>query len=101
MRIVFQKDRFKNELEKKLKPSRSWWSLFGIVIFFIVPEFIASVWGEKISGYVKIMREKSTELYQEIWYKFLEMMFSEVSFLNLLVGFGLIYWFYHVRKKID
>jgi len=99
MKIVFHKDRFKSELEKKLKPSGSWWSFFGIVLFFIVPELIASVWGEKIDNYTTLMQEKSSELYQQLWYKFLNMMFSEVSFLNLMIGFGMIYWFYHVRKK--
>jgi len=99
MRLLFHKDRFKRELEKNLKPTGSWWGFVGIILFFIVPEFIAFIWGAEISSYSNIMLEKSFEVYQQLWYKFLNMMFGEVSFLNLLFGFGLVYWFYHVKKK--
>ena len=99
MSIKFNKDKFKKELEKNFKPSGSYWGLLGIVIFFILPELIALYWGDKIASYTTLAQAEVTSLSQKIWYKFLEMMFTKVSYLNLIVGFGLVYWFYHVRKK--
>ena len=99
MRVRVNQDKL-DEVKNKLKPATSIWSLLGIIFFFFVPEIIAFFWGDSL----KVYFEKLSHLYQS--QPFMQKacievgdMLSENSILNILIGFGFVYWWYYERKK--
>lgn len=59
-----------------MKPEKSVWGFLGIVLFLIVPEIIAFIWGAEITAYAKeaLLHERGVEKY---YFDFLVMMFGE------------------------
>jgi len=98
MRVRVNEEKL-DELKEKLKPATSIWALLGILFFFFVPEIVAFFWGVQINEYFKNL----SYLYQNPLMKKLCLesgeMFSENSILNIMIGFGFVYWWYHERKK--
>jgi len=98
MRVRVSEEKL-DELKEKLKPATSIWALLGILFFFFVPEIVAFFWGVQINEYFKNL----SYLYQNPLMKKLCLesgeMFSENSILNIMIGFGFVYWWYHERKK--
>ena len=77
---------------EQLKPNKTFWGIFGVAIFFIVPEIVAFIWGAEITAYAQYHLSQPLPLDEEYMYKFLEMMFGEGSWFNLLFGIGLLVW---------
>ncbi|MFK5880969.1 MAG: hypothetical protein QM482_02040 [Sulfurospirillum sp.] len=91
-------DIFKANLAKQLKPKTSWWSLAGIIVFFFFPEIIAFFWGDKIIAYSNLMQKHSDDYLMQKLYEILKM-FGENSLFNIIVGTGLVIWFFYERRK--
>ncbi len=91
-------DLFKENLSKQLKPKRSWWSLVGIVFFFFVPEVVAFFWGDKIISYSDLMQKQTDDYLMQKFFETLKM-FGENSIFNIIIGIGLVLWFFHERNK--
>lgn len=78
-----------------LKPERSLWGFFGIILFFIVPEIIAFIWGSDITAYAKEEVLVASFVLDQQYYKLLVMLFEDGgSWVNLGIGFGLLVWLF-------
>ncbi|OQX73764.1 MAG: hypothetical protein B6D59_04520 [Campylobacteraceae bacterium 4484_4] len=82
------------EALRSLKPARNVWGILGVVLFFILPEIIAFVWGKEITAWAEVGIDHAVSLPQEYWYKAVEMTFGEPSWFNLLFGIGLLLWLF-------
>jgi len=83
-----------------MKPATSYWSLLGIVFFFFAPEVISFFWGEELKKYfINISKNYSGTMLEKLYVE-LAQMISENSILNILIGLGFVYWWYHERQKI-
>ena len=99
MRVRFNKEKFNSEVVEKLKPTTSWWALVGIIFFFFVPEIIAYIWGVEIKHFFLELQKSTDDNLQKTLYKKLAELLSENSLINILIGFGFVWWFFHERKK--
>ena len=78
-----------------MKPEKSLWGFFGIVLFFIAPEIIAFVWGNEITAYAKTQLPAAASFAERQYYELLVMLFEEGgSWFNLAVGAALLIWFF-------
>lgn len=78
-----------------LKPEKSIWGFLGIVLFLIVPEIIAFIWGVDITAFAKAQLVLAPALFEEQYYNLLVMLFEEGgSWFNLAVGAALLIWFF-------
>jgi len=98
-RKKFDKERFKSELHKKIKPATTWWALIGIIFFFFVPEIIAFFWGEDLKVYFTNIAKTYHGTILEKLYMEVADMISENSLLNIAIGLGFVYWWYYERQK--
>ncbi len=79
---------------KSIKPQKSFWGIFGVVLFFIVPEIVAFVWGADITAYCQEQLAQNLTFEEKGLYQGLEYLFSEGSWLNLIVGLILLVWLF-------
>ena len=78
-----------------MKPKKNFWGIAGTILFFIVPEIIAYIWGAEITQFAKAQLAVSQPLLDEQYYKLLAMAFEDgMSWFNLLVGFALLVWLF-------
>ncbi|MDD3603304.1 MAG: hypothetical protein PHZ17_08355 [Sulfurovum sp.] len=78
-----------------LKPEKSLWGAAGVVLFFIVPEIIAFIWGDEITRFAKEALLADPSSIEHYWYEFLVMLFeSGGSWLNLFLGIALLIWLF-------
>lgn len=78
-----------------LKPERSIWGFLGIVMFLIVPEIIAFIWGVPITAFANAQLLLSPALIEKQYYDLLLMLFENGgSWLNLAIGAALLIWLF-------
>ena len=81
---------------KSLKPDKTIWGFLGVVLFFIVPEVIAFIWGVEITSYAREQLTHTSSDAQTYYYEGLIMLFEDgVSWLNLLIGVALLVWLFY------
>lgn len=78
---------------QSLKPKRSILSVLGVVLFFIVPEIVGFIWGEKIRSWAHTgTLTEATEMGQR-FYWLLEKLFEDGgSWIGLGIGVLLLVW---------
>jgi len=80
---------------KSMKPEKSVWGFLGIVLFLIVPEIIAFIYGVEITAYAKNALTLSPAWYEKYYFDFLVMLFEEGgSWVNLAIATALLVWFF-------
>ncbi|MCX6061092.1 MAG: hypothetical protein NT103_02440 [Campylobacterales bacterium] len=78
-----------------MKPEKSLWGFFGIILFFIVPEIIAFIWGVNITSYANSELLIATSMLEQQYYKLLIMLFEDGgSWTNLVIGTALLIWLF-------
>jgi hypothetical protein len=78
-----------------MKPQRTIWGFLGVVLFFILPEIVAFIWGEEITAYANAMLLQSDSETLELYYKALVMLFEDGgSWINLLIGVAFLVWLF-------
>ena len=78
-----------------LKPEKSVWGFLGIVLFLIVPEIIAFIWGVEITVFAKANLLLGPSFIEKQYYDLLVMLFEEGgSWTNLAIGAALLVWFF-------
>ncbi len=78
-----------------MKPEKSVWGFVGIVLFLIVPEIIAFIWGSDITAYAKEAQPLAASFAERQYYEMLIMLFEDGgSWLNLAIGGALLVWFF-------
>ena len=78
-----------------LKPEKSIWGFLGIVLFLIVPEIIAFIWGVDITAFAKAQALLSPSFVEKQYYDLLLVLFEDGgSWLNLGIGAALLIWFF-------
>lgn len=78
-----------------MKPEKSLWGFLGIVLFLIVPEIVAFVWGIEIASYAKAQKIYADSFIEQQYYDLLIMLFEEGgSWLNLAIGAAFLVWFF-------
>ena len=78
-----------------MKPEKSVWGFLGIVLFLIVPEIIAFIWGVEITAYAKESLIHASSTIETYYFDFLVMMFEEGgSWFNLAIGAAFLIWFF-------
>jgi hypothetical protein len=80
---------------KSMKPAKSVWGFLGIIMFLIIPEIIAFIWGTEITAYAKNTLELSPMWFEKYYGYFLVMMFKNGgSWFNLTIGVAFLIWFF-------
>lgn len=83
------------EALKSMKPEKSVWGFLGIVLFLIVPEIIAFIYGVEITAYAKEALTHNPATLEKYYFDFLVMMFGEGgSWVNLAIAAALLVWFF-------
>ena len=78
-----------------MKPQKSIWGFLGVVLFFIVPEIIAFIWGADITAYAHEQMLHAPAEPLATWYEGLVMLFEEGgSWVNLGLGFAFLVWLF-------
>lgn len=78
-----------------MKPQKNFWGIGGVVLFFIVPEIIAYIWGADITTYAKNELLTAPDFLKEKYYELLVMLFEEgISYLNLAIGIAFLVWLF-------
>jgi len=96
-RVRFNQEKLE-ELKTKLQPGRSWWALFGIIVFFFVPEVAAFFWGDEISKYFSLKEQNSIDSMHKFLYHQL-ISLGENSIINILLGVIFVIWFFRLKKE--
>ncbi len=77
-----------------MKPEKSLWGFIGIIVFFIIPEIVAFIYGAEITQYAKLGLENTTGAIT-YYYDGLLFLFEEGgSWFNLAFGIGLLVWLF-------
>ena len=93
-RQIVQSPKTKQALQS-MKPEKSVWGFLGIVLFLIVPEIIAFIYGVEITAYAKEALAHSPAWFEKYYFDFLVMMFGEGgSWFNLAIATALLVWFF-------
>lgn len=78
-----------------LKPEKSVWGFLGLVLFLIVPEIIAFIWGIEITAFAKAQLLLNPSLLEKQYYDMLVLLFEDGgSWFNLGIGAALLIWFF-------
>ena len=78
-----------------MKPEKSIWGFLGVIVFFILPEIAAFIWGAEITAYAKESLAHSAATIDKYYFELLVMMFEEGgSWVNLGLGFALLIWLF-------
>ncbi|PHM17316.1 MAG: hypothetical protein CJD30_07360 [Sulfuricurvum sp. PD_MW2] len=78
-----------------LKPEKSLWGFFGVILFFIVPEIIAFIWGAQITAYAKETLLHASSSLEKSYCDLLVMLFEDGgSWFNLVLGTALLIWLF-------
>lgn len=78
-----------------MKPKKNLWGIGGVILFFIVPEFIAYIWGADITEFAKNELLTVEVFLEQKYYELLVMLFEEgMSYLNLAIGIALLAWLF-------
>lgn len=78
-----------------MKPEKSVWGFLGIVVFIILPEIIAFIWGVEITAYAKEGLLHTTSTVDKYYFDLLVMLFEEGgSWINLGLGAALLIWLF-------
>lgn len=94
LRQIAQSPKTKQALQS-MKPEKSVWGFLGIVLFLIVPEIIAFIYGVEITAYAKEALTHSPSWFEKYYFDFLVMMFEEGgNWFNLAIGTAFLIWFF-------
>lgn len=78
-----------------IKPEKNILGVLGVLVFFILPEFIAYFWGSQIAHYAHTQLGLSPSFMEGYVYKLLLLLFEEgVSWFNLTLGLALLVWLF-------
>ena len=80
------------ETLKKVKPTKSFWGIFSVIMIFITPEIIAFIWGADIKSFTDAKVSTPLPLEEELLYKALGELLGEGSWLNLIIGIAILIW---------
>ncbi len=97
-RVRINKEKLE-EAKEQLKPKTTWLALLGIIFFFFVPEVVAFFWGAELKTYFLHIASLQDSTVMKKLYEETADMISENSILNIAIGFGFVYWWYHERRK--
>ncbi len=89
------------EALRSLKPAKTFWGVTGVVLFFILPEVVAFIWGDAIGTWAQEASRHAGSLGESYLYKGIEAVLGEGSWFNLLFGFGLLGWLFHEPKDTN
>ena len=89
---------------RSLKPSRSFWGVLGVLLFFIFPEIVGFLWGEEITAWAHAHYLTEPERILRMNYWLLEKLFEDGgSWVNLGIGVALLGWiewdYYRVKSE--
>ncbi len=87
---------------QSLKPKRSILGIFGVVLFFIVPEIAGFIWGDEIRDWAHAgTLTKPTEMGRRLYW-LLEKLFEDGgSWVNLSIGVLLLVWLFWDWNKLE
>jgi len=83
------------QMLSSLKPAKTLWGALGVILFFIMPEIIAFIWGADITHYAHIQMELSHTWLEQTLNEMLVMLFQHGgSWINLAIGIALLIWLF-------
>ena len=78
-----------------MKPKKTIWGVLGVVLFFFVPEIINVLYYQEINQWVaQTAHLYSPKLADKLIWVMKEVFNGEISFLNLGLGVGFLWWLY-------
>jgi hypothetical protein len=84
------------EVVSSVKPEKSVWGFLGVVVFFILPEIVAFIWGADITAYAKEQLPLAASFIERQYFELLVMLFEEGgSWVNLGIGIALLIWLFY------
>ncbi len=83
------------EAVHSMKPTRTIWGFLGVVLFFIVPEVIAFLWGGEITQLATQALAHADSAALKAYYNALIFLFEDGgSWVNLGIGIGFLVWLF-------
>ena len=82
------------EALKSIKPQKSFWGIFSVIVLFIVPEIVAFIYGADITAYCQAQLQQNLTFEEKGYYQALEFLFGEGSWINLILGLVLLVWLF-------
>jgi len=77
-----------------MKPNKTLWGFLGIILFFILPEIIAFIWGVEITSYAQASLSADPGWFK-YYYEALVMLFEDGgSWVNLIIGCLFLIWLF-------
>ncbi len=77
-----------------MKPKKNIWGFLGVVVFFIVPEVVAYVWGAEITHYATAMLALEPGVLHYYYDALIYTFKDGISWLNLSLGIALLIWLF-------
>jgi len=83
------------QMLSSLKSAKTLWGALGVILFFILPEIIAFIWGTDITHFAHMQMELSHTGLEQTLNEMLVMLFQNGgSWLNLGIGLALLVWLF-------
>jgi len=81
---------------QEMKPKKNIWGFLGVILFFFVPELVNILYYQEINTWVAKSAHlySSPELADKLIWVMQESFNGELSFINLGIGFGFLWWLY-------
>ena len=79
---------------KNLKPQKSIWGFLSVVLLFIAPEIVAFIYGDEIKKFFELKLQSNPPYLESYLYENMIDLFSQGSWINLLIGFGFLIWLF-------
>jgi hypothetical protein len=80
---------------QSIKPAKTVWGFLGVILFFIMPEIIAFIWGTDITRYAQNELLTATSVIEQQYYQLLKAVFEDGgSWINLGIGVALLIWLF-------
>ncbi|RUM67206.1 MAG: hypothetical protein DSZ06_01735 [Sulfurospirillum sp.] len=93
LKDISKNPKFQESL-KSLKPKKSIWGFLSVILLFIVPEIVAFIYGDEIKKFFELKLQNNPPYLEGYLYENMIDLFSEGSWINLLIGFGFLLWLF-------
>jgi len=87
--------KFQEKLQE-IKPQKTIWGFLGIILFFFVPEIINVLYYQELNNWVvnSAYLYYPPEIADKIIWLVRKTFDGEISFVNIGLGFGFLWWLY-------
>ena len=86
------------EAVNKIRPRWSFWGIFGIALFFFLPELITAIWQDQLIDWTHLHAiTEPVEIVRKMYVMLEEMFRDGVSWVNVGLGVLFLWWAFFAR----